>query len=527
MERYGIGLQSFRSIREGGYVYVDKTDFIRVLLEGSKYYFLARPRRFGKSLFLSTLENFFLGRRDLFRGLAIDSYDGWDWQPHAVVRIDLNGADYANSEVALAERLHATLLNYETAFDLPARFDSPAERLRDLITRAADKYGRGVVVLVDEYEKPVLDTIADSRRSEEVRETLRGFYSVLKSVEESLAMVFITGVTKFGKMSIFSGFNNLQDISMDMRFGAICGITEPELIANFRDGIEGLAEAEEVGFDEAVAVLKKNYDGYHFSRNCPDLYNPFSILSAMSRREIGPYWFMTGTPTLLATLLMEKRYDLQSLDGVMATEKELMDVQAGLDNPVALFYQTGYLTLKGYDRESRTYTLGFPNQEVESAFYEYLIPFYMNARENKSDSLLTDFVKGITTGDTVRAIEVLEAYSAGINYDLVPKAEVERHFQNMVYAFSRMVLPYAVSVKTEDHTSDGRIDLLIQTSKYIYVIEMKCNKSAAEALGQIREKGYGLQFKTDPRQVIFVGMNFSTEKRRLDGYEIELQADNG
>ena len=370
MARYPIGMQDFKEIREGGYVYVDKTDFIRRMLEGSKYYFLSRPRRFGKSLFLSTLRYFFRGERTLFRGLAIGAYDGWDWRECPVVRIDFTSGSFSRPD-GLAERIHEIIADHEQAYAVEAPGSDPRARLMALVKVLREKSGRKVVVLVDEYEKPLLDVVDKPALLAANRELLREFYSVLKESDERLQLVFLTGVTRFGHLNIFSGFNNLQDISMDMRFGAICGITEPELIANFRDGIEGLAEAEEVGFDEAVAVLKKNYDGYHFSRNCPDLYNPFSILSAMSRREIGPYWFMTGTPTLLATLLMEKRYDLQSLDGVMATEKELMDVQAGLDNPVALFYQTGYLTLKGYDRESRTYTLGFPNQEVESAFYEY------------------------------------------------------------------------------------------------------------------------------------------------------------
>lgn len=520
MKKYPIGKQDFKSIREGNYIYVDKTPYIIKLLEGSSYYFLSRPRRFGKSLFISTLEYFFKGERHLFEGLAIDSYEKWNWKKHPVVHIDLNGAAY-NNENSLFSRLNTLLQEYETYYGLHPLQGETTARFDKLLKQLWEKTGKKVVVLVDEYEKPVVDNITDERLSDIFRDQLRNFYGVLKSNDRILELVFLTGVTKFGKMSVFSALNNLDDISMDIDFGAICGITDSELRWNFSDGIKKLALQEEISEEEAIGELKKSYDGYHFTRDCPDIYNPFSIVSALSKCEIGYYWSATGTPTLLAELLISRNYNIEGLNGMKATKERLLDIRNQFDDPASLFYQTGYLTIKDYNRATKIYTLGFPNQEVEVAFFNFILPFYTKKRTGDPNSYIMDFAEGILEGDPEKALKALEAFTASVNYDMVPAPEVERHFQQMIYLFGRLILPYAVTVRTEDHTSDGRIDMLIETEKYAYIFEFKRDGSAKEALSQIKNKEYALRYRPDARKVFLIGMNFSTEKKRIEGFEIE------
>lgn len=519
--RYPIGKQDFASLREGGFAYVDKTGYIPLLLEGANYYFLSRPRRFGKSLFVSTLENFFLGRRELFAGLAIDKYEKWDWQPYPVIHMDFAESNYTEAgylEAAISHILTKHEIKYGISTEGAMNIN---ERFARLISGLYDKYSQKVVVLVDEYEKPVIDNISNKALRESIRETLRGFYGVLKSYDRQLQFVLLTGITKFGQLSVFSALNNLNDISLDIDYGAICGITEDELLENFSEGIQNIAKAENVSFDEALALLKTNYDGYHFSASCPDIYNPFSILSVLSKREIKPYWSVTGNPSLLADLLVLKNYNIENLDGIKARAERLMDVGNQFDDPVALFYQAGYLTIRDYDKATRRYTLGFPNKEVELAFFGYVLPFYQKPRREDRDSYINDFADGILEGEPEKTVKALMAFSASINYELIPAPETERHFQSMMYIFSRLILPYAAEVKTEDRTSDGRIDLLIKTARYVYIIEIKRDSTAQAALRQIEEKDYARQFASDPRKAYLIGLNFSTSSKRLDAYEIQ------
>lgn len=373
MVRYPIGKQDFKSLREGEYAYVDKTHYITKLLEGSTYYFLGRPRRFGKSLFLSTLEYFFLGERELFKDLAIDSYQ-WSWEEYPVIRIDLNGADYAETPGALSEKLSQQLDLVEEKYGIENKSRNLIDRFYQLIRRLSESRTKKVVVLVDEYEKPVIDAIGKSEVQNKNKEFLRGFYGVLKSLDKYLKLVFLTGVTKFGQMSVFSGLNNIDDISMDDAFGAVCGITETELRQTFRDGIIAFAERNDTTEEGALAQLKENYDGYHFSERCPDLYNPYSLIKALSKNKIGSYWSLSGTPSLLAKMLLEEKYDLGNLNGIRATERRLMGIGNQFEDAISLLYHTGYLTIKHYDRELEEYVLGFPNKEVEQAFFEYLLP---------------------------------------------------------------------------------------------------------------------------------------------------------
>lgn len=519
MERYPIGSQDFKGLREGGFVYVDKTHFIPNFIGGSKYYFLARPRRFGKSLFLSTLEYFFKGERNLFRGLAIEKYD-WNWKEYPVIHLDLNGGIYTKEVESLTRKLNFTLHLNENQYNLEGRYENPSERFQDLIIRLYQKFGEKVIVLVDEYEKPVLDALDHPELSDSYKDTLRGFYAVLKSADRYLKLVLITGVTKFGQMNIFSGLNNIYDISLNPEFGSLCGITTEELISNFPEGITNLAKEEETDFEGALQLLKENYDGYHFSRNCPDIYNPYSLLNAFADRFITAYWSFTGTPSLLATVLKQQNYDLESLDGVKADPERLMGINNRFNDPVALFYQTGYLTIKSYDKISRNFTLGYPNQEVEKAFFRYLLPNYSGLNPMRTYSFMDQFKESLDTGNVRKAMEVLEEFSASISYDVVPKAEMERHFQYLVYIVTKLLSSRRNVVKVEEKTSDGRMDLLIATPDYIYIIEIKKDSDPTKALKQIEEKEYALQYRNEGRVIYKIGMNFSTDKKRLDGFVI-------
>ena len=516
MIRYPIGKQDFRSLREEGYAYVDKTGYIAKLLEGSTYYFLGRPRRFGKSLFLSTLEYFFLGERELFKDLAIDTYP-WSWEEYPVIRLDLNGADFANSPEALSEKLSQQLSSVEKKYGIENRSTDLIDRFYQLIQRLSESTSKKVVVLVDEYEKPVIDAISNKEIHNKNKQFLRAFYSVLKSHDKYLKLVFLTGVTKFGQMSVFSGLNNIDDISMDDAFGAVCGITESELMENFQEGIRRFAESNDTTEEGAMALLKENYDGYHFSERCPDLYNPYSLIKALSKNKVGSYWSLSGTPNLLATMLLEQNYDLGNLNGIRATERRLMGIGNQFEDPVALLYHTGYLTIKSYDRELEEYILGFPNKEVEQAFFEYLLPNYTSEGKNEVESRVSKFKRYITEGAAVKAMEELEAFSAGISYDLIPEPEIERHFQALIYMFSSLSVSSNVKVFPEKKTSDGRIDLLIETPSFVYIIEIKRDQDPQEGLRQIEEKNYALQFKGDHRKIFLIGLNFSTGKKRLDG----------
>lgn len=520
MARYAIGHQDFKGIVSEGYVYADKTMFISKLLEGSKYYFLARPRRFGKSLFLSTLEYFFLGEKDLFKNLAIGSYN-WDWLEYPVIHLDLNGSNYTDKKSSLETKLGNLLQEVEDRYGLENNNEDISARFDGLIKKLAEKYNRQVVVLVDEYEKPVIDAIDDKCLSDKYREALRGFYSVLKSDDKYLKLVFLTGVTKFGQMSVFSALNNIKDISLDERFSSICGITESELLTYFNEGIKDFARKHRIDYDQAVRILKENYDGYHFSESCPDIYNPYSLLNALDSLKIESYWASSGTPTLLVQCLQRRRYNLDKLNGVTASTKRLQNLNEQLDDPVTLFYQTGYLTIKGYEEEFQQYVLGYPNREVEQSFFEFLLPYYSNMPSIEVESVTDAFKRAINHGDPTAAMREFESFSASISYDIIPVSNVERHFQSMLLMFTSLVVSRNVKVIPEHKTSDGRIDLVIETPKFVYIIEIKRDQSPEKALEQIKDKNYALPYISGGREVFLIGMNFSSESRRIEGYRIE------
>ena len=511
--KFPIGIQQFEKLREEDWVYVDKTEHIFNLVQGGTCYFLSRPRRFGKSMLLSTLEAYFQGKKHLFKGLAIEQLET-EWAEHAVLHIDLNAKPFQKVE-DLYDLLNDQLTIYENMYDSVAVDKSPEGRLRQLIRAAKQKTGRNVVVLVDEYDKPILQAIGNEELQTEFRNALKAFYGVLKSADGDLRFAMLTGVTKFSKVSVFSDLNNLNDISMDDRYNEICGISQQELHDVFDEEIGKLAVANEQSKEEAYETLRQRYDGYHFCPNASGMYNPFSVLLALQKREYGSFWFSTGTPTYLVQLMKEADLNPYALSGYEASASELDSIQISVDNPIAVLYQSGYLTIKGYDSRFKVYTLDYPNDEVKEGFVNFLVPYYTYSKSVNHATIIGQFVKSLERGDAEHFMELLQSFMAGIPYELVRNLEV--HFQNMIYIIIKLMGLY---VQAEYRTSCGRIDLLIATEKYIYVIELKLDGSAEEALAQINEKDYALPFTADGRKVIKIGANITSATRNIERWVV-------
>ena len=511
-----IGIQDFEKIRTGGYLYIDKTEHVYRLASEGSYYFLSRPRRFGKSLLLSTIKALFLGKRELFKGLAIDQKEDWDWAVHPVLHLDLNTEKYDKPEV-LHDRINLFLEENEQIYGKREAERSLGTRFEGIIKRAYEKTGQRVVILVDEYDKPMLQAIGNKELQDEYRGTLKGFYGALKSMDGCIRFAMLTGVTKFGKVSVFSDLNNLRDISLDYDFHSICGITEQELLSYFPTQIDALAERSKLTREECIEKLRKMYDGYHFCEDAPGMYNPFSVLSTFKKQSFGSYWFETGTPTYLVELLRRHYYDLEEMATSEVTSDVINSIDAESTNPIPVIYQSGYLTIKGYDKEFQMYRLGFPNQEVEEGFIKYLAPFYLDNREERSVFDIRSFTSDVREGKAEQFLSRLKSLFASAPYDSV-KGDKENHFQNMMWVVFKMMGFYS---QTEYHTSDGRIDLLVETPQYRYIMEFKLDGTAEEALQQIKDKNYPLQFQQDDRQTYIIGVNFSKETRTIDRWVIE------
>ena len=509
-----IGVQDFAKLRTEGYKYIDKTGIIYRLAKSGCYYFLSRPRRFGKSLFLSTLEAYFLGRKDLFSGLEIENQEK-DWIEFPVLRLDLNTQDYRTPE-ALNNKIDRELSLWEKEYGSDPKEIGFGMRFEGVIRRAYEKTGRNVVILVDEYDKPVLQAIGDDALQDEYRSTLKSFYGALKSSDRYIQFAFLTGVTKFGKVSVFSDLNHLNDISMDPRYYDICGLTEKEIRSNLSGEVDALAKNLDKQPEEAYAMLKENYDGYHFSEDdTPGMYNPFSILNALDKKKLGSYWFETGTPTYLVELLKTHNYNLSDLEKEEPTADELNSVDSASTNPIPVIYQSGYLTIKGYDKEFSLYKLGYPNKEVEEGFVKFLIPYYTNVEKTRSGFEISQFVLCLRNKDIEGFMARLQAFLSNCPYELQP--DQERHFQSVMYILTTLCGFYA---EVEEHTSKGRMDMTIRTDRYIYIFEFKFNTSAEIALKQIEDMGYADKFKEDSREVICIGANYSSEVRNIDTWRI-------
>ncbi len=512
--KYPVGEQSFEQLRRGNFLYVDKTQYIEQINRGGKYYFLGRPRRFGKSLFLSTLKCFFEGKRELFKGLYIDSID-WDWEPHPVLYLDLNTGNY-RKDGEFEEIVGNQLLKWERDYGVTPESDNLSVRFQNVIQRAYEKTGQSVVILVDEYDKPLVNSLHDRERFEDYRSALAALYSNFKSSADYIRLVFLTGVSRFGKLSVFSGLNNISDISFDIDFSAICGITEEELLDNFQEGIAILAQFRKKSKKEIISELKRKYDGYHFSEISPDIYNPFSLLNTFAKKTFRNFWIESGTPTLLVEQLKKKHVDLQTMGDVWKDQSSLAGLSYDDMDPIALFYQTGYLTIKSFDEESGLVKLGFPNEEVSEGFFKYILPFYANLHSQDSMVYVTDLIADFSKGDVDALMKRLQSLFAGFPYDL--GIESEKDVRNALYIVFKLV---SLRVDAEYRTSDGRIDILVRTRDYVYIIELKYNGSAEEALSQIKRKEYHLPWSVDNRTVIAVGINFSSEKRRIDDWKSE------
>ncbi|MBR0262969.1 MAG: ATP-binding protein [Prevotella sp.] len=511
--KYPIGIQNFGEVRRDGYAYVDKTALMYKMVSEGKYYFLSRPRRFGKSLLLSTLEAFFHGERELFTGLAVERLET-EWKEYPILHLDLNSREYKD-ESSLAAELNRHLEGWEKKYGDEFKDRELEERFIHVIEKAYEQTGTRVVILVDEYDKPLLQTIGNEALQTAYRNKLKAFYSVLKTLDARIRFAFLTGVTKFGKVSVFSDLNNLIDLSLDHRYAEVCGMTEHELHANFDESVAALAEANSMTKDECYERLRRDFDGYHFSIEGPGMYNPFSLLNTLSAQRFRDYWFETGTPSFLVYQLKKTQYHLENMTTEEVSTDTLNSIEIMDENPLPLLYQSGYLTLKSYDKEFDSYTLGFPNREVEQGFIKYLLPFYTPKTDKKNTFAVSQFIKDVRSGDAEGFMHRLQDFFASGDYQVV--GNTEKYFQNTLYVFFRLLGFY---VDVERHTSNGRMDVLIQTPDYIYILELKVNQTAATALQQIEEKGYALPFASDPRQLFRIGINFATETKLIDDWKI-------
>ncbi|MBR1800294.1 MAG: ATP-binding protein [Bacteroidaceae bacterium] len=512
--KYPIGIQNFGEIRRDGYAYVDKTALMYKMTSEGKYYFLSRPRRFGKSLLLSTLEAYFEGERELFKGLAVEQLEQ-EWKRHPIMHLDLNTGKYDTAE-ALNDMLNDFLTKEEDKYGRAESERSFGLRFQGILRRAFERTGKRVVVLVDEYDKPLLQAIGNETLQTEYRNTLKAFYGALKSCDRYIRFAFLTGVTKFGKVSVFSDLNNLNDISMLPAYSNICGITEKELRANFEAGVNALAQNNNLTLEECYERLRRDFDGYHFNEYTKEgIYNPFSVLNTLNSLVFRDYWFETGTPSFLVYQLKKTGYPLEAMTQEELTADTLNSIDIMDENPLPLLYQSGYLTLKDYDPRFDAYILGFPNREVEEGFIKYLLPFYTPKVQEKGSYAVARFVRDVERGDAESFMRRLEGFFANGDYQVM--GNLELYFQNTLYVFFRLMGFY---VEVERHTTNGRMDILMQTSDYIYILELKLDQIAAVALQQIEEKGYAKPFAEDPRRLFKIGINFNTATKRIDDWVI-------
>ena len=531
-----VGIQSFKDLREKRFLYVDKTEYLFQLVNSGKVYFLSRPRRFGKSLFLSTLAAYFLGQKELFKGLYLEKAEEEQavqenravWQEYPVLYLDFNIGNYTDPK-ALDERLHVLLESEESSYDIEAgEKEQPffASRFEKLLTTAYKQTGKQVVILVDEYDKPLLQTMGvNEELNEHYRNMLKAFYSVIKTCDQYIRFAFLTGVTKFSKISIFSDLNNLRDISMEKQYAGICGITQEELEANFQPEIQVLADEQELDYQQALADLKQWYDGYLFHPAGEGMYNPYSVLSALVKKEIKSYWFSTGTPTFLVNYLKEAHYYIPDLDSnVELNEEELETYRAVAEDALPILFQAGYLTIKEYISDVRLYRLGFPNDEVRYGFLRNVLPAYSAIPFTQGGVWIARFVQDIRGGKVDSFMERMQSLIAGIPYDNFTEENLtlrEQNYQAAVYLIFKLMGQF---VQTEVHCSTGRIDCVVYTAECIYIFEFKLtsNGSTEDALNQIKEKHYAEKYLVDGKKIVLIGAGFDEEKRTIRDWKAEL-----
>ncbi len=511
---YPIGIQNFEKIRNDGYFYIDKTALIYQMVKTGSYYFLSRPRRFGKSLLISTLEAYFQGKKELFEGLAVEKLEK-DWIKYPILHLDLNIEKYDTPE-SLDNILDKSLTAWEKLYGAEPSERSFSLRFAGIIERACKLAGQRVVILVDEYDKPMLQAIGNEELQKQFRNTLKPFYGALKTMDGCIKFALLTGVTKFGKVSVFSDLNNLDDISMWNEYIEICGVSEREIHENLETELHEFAAARGITYDKLCEELRECYDGYHFTHNSIGMYNPFSLLNAFKRKEFGSYWFETGTPTYLVKLLKKHHYDLERMTHEETDAQVLNSIDSESTNPIPVIYQSGYLTIKGYDERFGMYRLGFPNREVEEGFIRFLLPFYANVNKVESPFEIQKFVREVESGDYNSFFRRLQSFFADTTYEVIRDQEL--HYENVLFIIFKLVGFY---VNVEYNTNDGRIDLVLQTDKFIYIMEFKLNGTAEDALQQINDKHYALPFEMDGRKVFKIGINFSAETRNIEKWIVE------
>lgn len=510
--RYPIGIQSFEKLREMNYLYVDKTELIYRLVNSSNCVFLSRPRRFGKSLLLSTIQAYFEGKKELFTGLAMERLES-EWPVHPVLTLSLARFN-PNEEKGLEQLLDNHFRIWEKKYGIEVETDNLSMRFGNIIHAAYEATGQTVVILIDEYDNPLIETMHAPERGEAHRLLLKSVYVNIKDLDQYIRFTMLTGVSRFSKMTIFSGLNNLRDISLDDRYAAICGITEDELRSDFCRGIENLAGKRGTDYEGAVGLLKANYDGYHFTSECPDIYNPFSLLWAIDEGKIGAYWFQSGTPEFLIRRIQSGGGFLPEMFQETVEGRTLSASDISRTKPVALLYQTGYLTIKGYE-DYDLYHLGIPNLEVRKGLFENLAEHYMADDDAAISKHVREVRKLLENRKIDEAMNRLQSFMAGIPYEFAEKA-VELHYENNLFIIFMLI---GVDARPEWHTSDGRIDMLLSMRNFIYIIELKRDGTPEEALEQIRKKDYARQFAGDPRPIIDLGITFSTDTRNITAWK--------
>ncbi|MDE6577065.1 MAG: ATP-binding protein [Muribaculaceae bacterium] len=506
--KYPVGLQTFSEIITENYLYVDKTEIIYNLVNQSKYVFLSRPRRFGKSLLVSTLEAYFKGKKELFQNLAISSLES-TWTEYPVFRFDFSG-EYFNRLDILIEHINGLLDDMEDQYGLEVTTGTISRRFNLILRKVYEKFGQRVVILIDEYDKPLLDCLHNDELHDNMRNQLAAFYSVMKAADKHIKFAMITGVTRFSRVSIFSALNNLDDISMLPEYNAICGISETEFHKYFPESIESFASKHKLSAQEVWIAFRREYDGYRFAREGEFIYNPYSVLKAFRFKELGHYWFVSGSASFLVNLVKRHCFLLGDLEGAKRKAAELSDISSIGNDFVPLLYQGGYLTLKGYDPHTKEYTLGFPNHEVSEGFWESLAREFFIDRIGNNCFSTVKFLDELYDGKPDAFMKRLKALFADTESQSESNKEI--HFQNMMAISCKML---GLTVHTEIRSSAGRCDMIIETLRYIYIFEFKVDGSAEEALAQIIKKDYAGRYGIDCRQIFLIGANFSTTTRTL------------
>ena len=515
VNKYPVGIQTFANIREGNYLYVDKTKYIvDFRSKGMKYIFLSRPRRFGKSLFASTLQAYFEGRKELFEGLTIADYEK-EWTGHPVLHFDMSGSKHFNAK-ELEDYLDYILLPYEKLYGKGEGENTPNTHLIGLVTRAYKLTGQKAVVIIDEYDAPLLDVVHEEDNLQQLRRIMQNFYSPLKMLDPYLEFTFITGITKFSQLSIFSELNNLDNISMLDQYSAICGISLAELTTVMRPDVEGLGRALGLDYEECLAQLRQYYDGYHFSKNSEDVFNPFSLVRALNGQDISSYWFGSGTPTYLIKSLQKYHVNVTDIEQKRVSVDDFDVSPEQMVSPLPLLYQSGYLTIKKYSPLTKSYTLGYPNQEVRIGMLKSLAPNYLSPVSVDNNGLVIEFVQMLYDGDIEGALVRLKAYLASISNRLSNKNE--RDFQTVFYLIFNLM---GALIRVEEDSAVGRADAVLHLPESVFVFELKYDGSAEDALRQIDEKGYLVPYTADGKRLYKIGVNYDSQQRTLGDWIIK------